>query len=298
MKETMTGKIVKGIAGFYYVKVAESVIYVCKAKGLFRKEGIKPLPGDDVEIEVTHEQDMEANIIRILPRRNELIRPAAANVDQALLIFALEDPKPNEAILDRFLIRMEQMELPAVVCFNKTDLADPSLEEKWVAIYRDAGYDTFSCSAKYREGLDTIMDVLRGKTTVIAGPSGVGKSSLINIIAPDAEMETGITSKKLGRGKHTTRHSELFEVCENTYIFDTPGFTSFETAQVEKEDLRMYFPEFTAYEGKCRFNGCVHVNEPGCAVKDAVENGRIHKERYESYCQIFEELKEAEKHKY
>lgn len=293
----MTGKIIKGIAGFYYVKVG-SAVYECRAKGIFRKEGIKPLAGDDVEIEITHEKDMEGNIIHILPRRNELVRPAAANVDQALLVLSLDDPKPNEGVLDRFLIRMEQQDLRSVICFNKTDLSEDEEIRRWETIYRKAGYETHACSVKTGEGLDAIRASIAGKTTVIAGPSGVGKSSMINLLAPDAQMQTGETSKKLGRGKHTTRHCELFAAGENTFIFDTPGFTSLELPEIEKEDLQALYPEFTPYEGRCRFIGCAHINEPDCAVKQALEDGEIRRERYDSYVQIYEELKEAEKHKY
>lgn len=294
----MTGKIIKGIAGFYYVNVAGSGIYECRAKGIFRKEGVKPLVGDDVEIEVTHEQDMEASVVHILPRRNSITRPAAANIDQAILIFALDDPKPSAGVIDRFLIRLLDQGLDPVICFNKNDLSDEEEARKWLTIYADAGYRTLACSAAAGEGLDEIRELLKGRTSIFAGPSGVGKSSLINIFAPEAQMETGITSKKLGRGKHTTRHTELFMAGENTFIMDTPGFTSFEAEYMNKEELKSFYPEFYPYEGSCRFAGCVHINEPDCPVKDAVNAGKIHKERYGSYIQLFEELKEAEKHRY
>ena len=294
----MTGKIVKGIAGFYYVKVVGSAIYECRAKGIFRKEGIKPLVGDDVEIELTHEKDMEANIVHILPRKNELRRPQISNADQVLLIFALEDPKPGAGVLDRFLIQMERQDLPVIICFNKNDLADAAAADEWTGIYKDAGYETFAFSVKNGIGMDAVKKALDRKTTVIAGPSGVGKSSFINYLVPSAEMETGQTSRKLGKGKNTTRHSELFEAWDETYICDTPGFTSFEPEEMEKEDLRFLFPEFLPYEGKCRFDGCVHVDEPGCSLKEAVAEGKVRKQRYASYVQIYGELKEAEKHRY
>ena len=203
----MQGKIIKGIAGFYYVHVVESGIYECKAKGVFRKEKVKPLVGDDVEIEILDEEEKTGNIVRILPRRNELIRPAVANVDQALVVFAVTEPKPHFNLLDRFLVMMESKEIPVVLCFNKKDIASQPELKELQEIYSACGYRVIFTSALNEENIGTVKEVLLGKTTVIAGPSGVGKSSLINLLQTEIRMETGSISKKIARGKHTTRHS-------------------------------------------------------------------------------------------
>ena len=287
----MQGKIIKGIAGFYYVHVVEFGVYECKAKGVFRKEKIKPLVGDNIEIEVLDESEKKGNIVKILPRQNELIRPAVANIDQALVVFAITKPNPHFNLLDRFLVMMESKEIPVVLCFNKEDIAtDPQIKEL-EEIYETCGYPMVFVSAKEERGIEKIRELLKGKTTAIAGPSGVGKSSIINILQPDAEMETGAISTKIERGKHTTRHSELFAIDEDSYIMDTPGFSSLYVNDYEKEELKYLFPEFREYEGMCRFNGCDHVHEPGCAVKEALEEGKIHKIRYQNYIEMYEELK-------
>ena len=287
----MKGKIVKGIAGFYYVHVVESGVYECKAKGVFRKEKIKPLVGDNVEIEVLNEDSKEGNIVRILPRKNELIRPAVANIDQALVVFAVAKPDPHFNLLDRFLVMMETKELPVVLCFNKSDIADDALIEKLRQVYEPTGYPLIFTSAREDDNIEEVRKVLKGKTTAIAGPSEVGKSSIINLLQPEANMETGTISRKIERGKHTTRHSELFPIDEESYIMDTPGFSSLYVNDFEKEELKYYFPEFAEYEGMCRFNGCDHVHEPGCAVKEAVEEKKIHEIRYQDYIEMYEELK-------
>ncbi len=287
----MQGKIVKGIAGFYYVHVVESGVYECKAKGIFRKEKVKPLVGDNVEIEILNGEEMTGNIIRILPRENELVRPAVANIDQALVVFAVLRPAPHYNLLDRFLVMMELKGIPAVLCFNKQDIADEAQIEELRAIYGGCGYPLLFTSALEGKNIDLVRDCLKGKTTAIAGPSGVGKSTLINMLTPEANMETGSISRKIERGKHTTRHSELFPIDGDSYIMDTPGFSSLYVNDFEKEELRQYFPEFAEYEGTCRFNGCSHVHEPGCMVRNAVENGRIHPVRYQDYTEMYEELK-------
>ena len=249
----MTGTIIKGIAGFYYVAVAESGIYECRAKGLFRKEGIRPLVGDAVRIRVLDEAEKEASVEEILPRKNELYRPAVANVDQAVCVLALAQPEPNFAVLDRMLVQLEKLELPALVCLSKADLVDAEKAERVRQIYEKAGYPVLLCSFAKPSGIEALRAALSQKTSVLTGPSGVGKSSLVNLLSPEIRMETGEISSKLRRGRHTTRHSQLIVLEEGTYLCDTPGFTSFVPERMEKEELRQYFPEFRAYEGKCRF---------------------------------------------
>ena len=292
----MQGKIIKGIAGFYYVHVVESGLYECKAKGVFRKEKIKPLVGDVVEIEILKEETKKGNIVDILERKNELIRPAVANIDQALVVFAVTKPKPHFNLLDRFLIMMESKEIPVILCFNKKDIAtEPEIREL-KEIYETCGYKMIFTSALKEENVEELKQLLHGKTTAIAGPSGVGKSSLINIFQPDANMETGSISEKIERGKHTTRHSELIWIEEDTYIMDTPGFSSLYTNDFEKEELKYYFKEFEQYEGQCKFLGCDHIHEPGCRVKVALETGKIHPVRYRNYLDMYQELKEKRRY--
>ena len=287
----MQGKIVKGIAGFYYVHVVESGVYECKAKGIFRKEKIKPLVGDNVRIEILEEEEKPGNIVDILPRSNELIRPAVANIDQALVVFSVLKPAPHFKLLDRFLVMMESKGLPVVLCFNKADIADEPQVDMLRAVYEGCGYPLLFVSARDGQDIGRVKHLLKGKTTAVAGPSGVGKSTLINALNPEAQMETGAISQKIERGRHTTRHSELFPVGEDSYIMDTPGFSSLYVNDFEKEELKYYFPEFAEYEGSCRFHGCDHVHEPGCLVKQAVEEGKIHHIRYEDYTEMYEELK-------
>ena len=287
----MQGKIVKGIAGFYYVHVAESGIYECKAKGIFRSQGMKPLVGDNVELTILDEAEKTGNIEKILPRKNELIRPAVANVDQALVIFAAAKPKPNFNLLDRFLISMSFQKVPVIIYFNKQDMVSEEELRMLRDTYESAGYELHFTSALQQCGVEELRQILQGKTTTVAGPSGVGKSSLINILQPEAEMETGAISEKIERGKHTTRHSELFALDEESYIFDTPGFSSVFLPDLEKEELKEYFPEFAEYEPYCRFQGCVHIHEPGCSVKEALEEKKISPIRYENYKLLYEELK-------
>lgn len=292
----MQGKIVKGIAGFYYVHVPEKGIYECKAKGVFRKENQKPLVGDNVEIQILDEEKMLGNIDRLLPRKSELIRPAVANIDQALVIFSIVRPQPNFNLLDRFLIMMQQQHIPCVICFNKADLDEENAGVDYEAVYRNCGYEVLRVSAKEREGVDKLYGILEGKTTTVAGPSGVGKSSLINCLQSDIIMETGDISRKIERGRHTTRHSEIIPLEHNTYILDTPGFSSLGLFDMEKEQLAGFYPEFAAYEKYCRYGGCAHISEPVCGVKEALTEGKISPARYENYKLLYEELKNRKKY--
>ena len=291
------GKIIKGIGGFYYVKTAECV-YECKARGVFRKDHRKPLVGDDCLIEVVDSDKKIGNVTELLDRKSELIRPAVANVDQALVIFAVASPQPPLNLVDRMLILLESQGLPCALAFNKSDLDAGGAGESFKKIYETAGYKVFVVSAKENKGVDELKDYLKGKTTTVAGPSGVGKSSLINLLAGIQVMETGEISEKIERGKHTTRHSELFSIWgDGTYICDTPGFSSLElyVCGIEKEELWKCYPEFVPEEPACRFAGCAHISEPDCGIKTAVSEGRIPRERYDNYCQLYEGLKSRNK---
>ncbi len=292
----MQGKIIKGIAGFYYVHDGHSRVFECKAKGVFRNKKIKPLVGDDVCFDIIDDEKAIGNITQICERRNSIIRPAVANADQAVIVFAMSNPEPNLDLLDRFLIMMEYQEIPCTIIFNKSDLSDVSQEEKFRKLYEPAGYGIHFISVKNGSGMENIRSVFSGRTTVLAGPSGVGKSSFMNWLYPEAFMETGELSQKLGRGKHTTRHSELFPVGDNSYVFDTPGFSSLSIDFLQYDSLRFYFPEFDDYEGKCRFNGCLHDKEPECAVKEALEKKLIGRERYDNYIYLLNELKNVRRY--
>ena len=291
----MQGKIVKGIAGFYYVYTALG-LFECKAKGIFRKEQKKPLVGDLVEMVPVDVEKMTGNITEILPRKNTLIRPASANVDQALVIFAIVKPDPNYNLLDRFLITMEEQSLPCLICFNKQDIATEEEKQELIEAYGKSGYEVLFVSGKLQEGIDTIRERLQGKTTVVVGPTSFCKSTIINALYPQANMETGEISRKIERGKHTTRHAELFALSEDTFIFDTPGFTSLNLGEMEKEELQGFYPEFTPYEKYCKFTGCSHISEPVCGVKDALERGDISRVRYENYKVLYEEIKNRRKY--
>lgn len=292
----MQGKIIKGIAGFYYIHAENGQVYECKAKGAFRKQKIKPLVGDMVRIAVLDEAEHLGNVEEILPRKNELIRPAVANIDMALVIFAAAKPEPNFNLLDRFLCMMEFQNVPVTICFNKADLVDEEKIEEYRRIYEPAGYRLMSTCTRTGEGVDAVKALLHGKTTTVAGPSGVGKSSLINALQSDVQMQTGVISDKIDRGKHTTRHSEIVPVMEDSYIMDTPGFSSMDVPGFEKEDLWTCFPEFREYEPYCKFQGCSHINEPDCGVKEALAEGKISSVRYENYKLLYEELKNMRKY--
>lgn len=286
----------KGIAGFYYVHAPNDRVYECKAKGVFRNKKVKPLVGDDVEIDILDEELGTGNIRKVLERRNQLIRPTVANVDQAVIIFAAAKPEPNFNLLDRFLVMMLRQNIPCVICFNKQDVAGNEQLRLLEETYVSCGYQVVFTSTVTGEGMDDFKRLLENKTTVLAGPSGVGKSSIINEIKPEAQMETGEISRKIERGRHTTRHSELFHVKNSTYIMDTPGFTSLYIEGMEKEELKEYFLEFEEYEPYCKFNGCIHINEPQCGVKAALGEGKISSIRYENYKFLYEELKQQKKY--
>lgn len=289
----MRGKIIRGVGGFYYIHpedVAVDGLIECKAKGIFRNQKKKPLVGDNVEIELLDREKLLGNITKILPRKNELLRPASANVDQAVVVFALSYPRPSLNLLDRFLLMMQTQSIPVIICFNKSDDQQEDVICDMVSQYQHSGAKVLVTSAVTGEGIEQLRMLLKDATTVMAGPSGVGKSSVMNILFPEARMETGAISDKIKRGKHTTRHTELFCIGDRTYIMDTPGFTSLQLPEMEKEELREYYPEFEDYREECRFLGCVHINEPDCGVKAALEEGKISPKRYENYRQFYEEL--------
>lgn len=292
----MTGKIVKSVAGCYYVDTGESGVFTCKAKGVFRHDGISPLVGDNVDIEVIDLTLLTGNVVSVAQRKNSLIRPNVANIDQALIVFAAAKPEPNLNLLDRFLISMQRQGIPVTICFNKTDIVSDTEVRLLSDAYAMCGHRVILMSVHTGVGTEEVRDALRGKTTVLAGPSGVGKSSLMNELCPSANMETGVLSKKIDRGKQTTRHTELIRIEEGTFLIDTPGFSSLFVEDIPVEELKEYFPEFREYEGRCRFLSCVHQKEPECGVKVALAAGRISKVRYENYCQIFEELKGKKKY--
>lgn len=286
----MTGKIIKGIAGFYYVHVPKKGVFECKAKGIFRNKNIKPLIGDNVEIDIIDLEEKIGNIIKINERSNQLIRPTVANIDQAIIVFSVDNPKPNLNLLDRFLIATEKEDINSIVCFNKVDL-DKEEAKTYENIYTKAGYKVFQTSIKLNIGIDSLKETLYDKTSVFAGPSGVGKSSLLNMLDAEIELETGEVSHKIKRGKHTTRHAELISFHDDSYVVDTPGFSSLSLDEIEENDLKNYFKEFVKYESDCRFYGCNHLSEPDCKVKEAIENNEISKSRYNSYKLIYDELK-------
>ena len=283
------GKILKGIAGFYYVYVKNIGVVECKAKGLFRNQGVKPLPGDMAELEISDAEKLSGNITGLLPRKNSLIRPAVANIDQVLVFFAVKDPDPHLNLLDRFLISMERIGMPVYIIFNKKDLSDEESVNSLRDIYHSAGYTTFAISAGKGIGREEVYALLEGKTSVLAGPSGVGKSTFMNLVNPEAASIVGELSEKIKRGKNTTRHTELFPVGDNSYLIDTPGFSSFYIDDIEAEELGQYYPEIKKYEPGCRFAGCSHLKEQECGVRKALSEGLIAPERYDNYCKLYDE---------
>lgn len=289
----MEGKIIKGIGGFYYVKTKDDIIE-CKARGKFRHKDMKPMVGDNVIITIENKKGV---IEDICERTSELIRPTVSNVTQAFVVFAIKNPDINFDLLNRFLISCEHNNIKSIVCLNKEDLATEEEKEEVKKKINDIGYEVFFINAKKGIGIDLIKEKLKDEETVVCGPSGAGKSTLINNLINRDHMETGVVSEKIGRGKHTTRHSELIEI-ENGYLVDSPGFSNIDISFMEKESLKYCFPEFEEYNHNCKFRGCLHNKEPKCAVKEALEEGKINKYRYEFYIRILEELIEGEKYKW
>ena len=288
----MQGTIVKGIGGFYYVKTDNEIIE-CKARGKFRHTELTPMIGDRVEIDV---KDDKGYILSIEKRKNCLNRPPVANINLAFLIFTFVNPELNTDLLNRMILNCELRDIKPVICFNKTELINADDYADIINMLRDASYDVILLSAKKNIGVDSMKEIMKGNISVLCGPSGVGKSTLLNILADKDIMDTGDISKKLSRGKHTTRHCELVK-CENGLIADTPGFSSLEVEDIDKEELQDYFYEFRNFAGECRFNHCLHYKEPDCAIKRAVENGDISRLRYDFYIKTLEELMNRRKFK-
>ena len=293
----INGKIIKGIGGFYYVDT-ENGLYECRARGIFRKNKITPLVGDRVSISVVDEENKKGVVEEIEERDTELVRPPIANVDKALIVFAIKNPSPTLSLLDRFIVLAEKENLEIVIVFTKVDLdTDGELLGELKDIYEVSGYKVISVSNKLKLNIDKIKEELKENTVVFAGPSGVGKSSLLNEVDKNFELKTGEVSDKIKRGKHTTRHAELLKLECGGMVADTPGFSSLTLDDIDESELKEYFIEFDKYD-ECRFGSrCIHENEPSCAVKEAVENGDISKKRYESYIQLLNEIR-SEKRRY
>ncbi len=285
------GRIVKALSGFYYVMTERKKIYQCKGRGVFRKHKLTPLVGDYVVFQKVNER--EGYILKVMGRKNMLVRPPISNVDQAILVFSAVEPDFSPSLLDRFLVLIEFNQIKPVICITKVDLLKP---EKWddikkyAADYENAGYPVLLTSAKTGEGVEQVRDYLKGKISVFAGQSGVGKSSLLNALRPDLKLKTADISASLGRGKHTTRHVELIEI-DGGLVADTPGFSSLEFHELEAEDLGDCFPEMARLSHQCKFRGCLHMEEPQCAVKEAVESNEIPSYRYEHYQLFMQEIK-------
>lgn len=285
------GIIIQSISGYYDVKSGDEV-YRCRARGNFRKKKVTPLVGDKVEFE-------ESYVLDVKPRRNQLLRPPIANIDQAIVVFSAEEPMFHPLLLDRFLVRLEADGIQPVICFSKFDLAERERRqaiEKYGQDYRNIGYNVLLTSTVTMEGLDELLECLSGQISVFAGQSGVGKTSLLNALKPGLSLEIGEISHALGRGKHTTRRVALFPI-NSGYVADTPGFSSLDFRDIESVDLSLYFPEMRERSGDCKFRGCTHLSEPKCAVKEAVSSGEICGYRYEHYKQFYEEI-QGQKRRY
>ena len=291
----INGKIIKGIGGLYYVDT-ENGLYECRARGIFRKNKITPLVGDRVSISVVDEENKKGVVEEIEERDTELVRPPIANVDKALIVFAIKNPSPNLSLLDRFIVLAEKENLEIVIVFTKVDLdTDGELLGELKDIYEVSGYKVISVSNKLKLNIDKIKEELKENTVVFAGPSVVGKSSLLNEVDKNFELKTGEVSDKIKRGKHTTRHAELLKLECGGMVADTPGFSSLTLDDIDESELKEYFIEFDKYD-ECRFGSrCIHENEPSCAVKEAVENGDISKKRYESYIQLLNEIRSGKR---
>lgn len=288
------GKITKGIGGFYYVDTYLG-IFECRARGIFRKDKITPLVGDRVKISIVDEENKKGVVEEIDKRDTELVRPPIANVDKALIVFSITNPKPNLSLLDRFIVLAEKENLEIVIVLTKVDLDEDNMLDELKSIYELSGYKVIPVSNKTKLNVDKIKEELKDSVVVFAGPSGVGKSSLLNEIDSNFKLQTGEVSDKIKRGKHTTRHAELLKLECGGMVADTPGFSSLTLDDIEDVELKSYFIEFDEFDN-CRFGQrCVHENEPSCSVKEAVEKGKISKKRYDSYIQLLNEIRQGKR---
>lgn len=290
----LNGQIIKGIGGFYYVDTQVG-LYECRARGIFRKQKVTPLVGDRVAMSVVDEENKKGVIEEINKRDTELVRPPIANVDKALIVFAIKNPKPNLSLLDRFIVLAEKEELEIVIILTKADLDDENMLDEVKSTYELSGYKVIPVSNKTKLNIDKVKDELAGNVVVFAGPSGVGKSSLLNEIDKNFKLQTGEVSDKIKRGKHTTRHAELLKLECGGMVADTPGFSSLTLDDISETELKEFFIEFDDFDD-CRFGSrCIHEKEPSCAVKEAVERGEISKKRYDSYIQLLNEIRQGKR---
>ena len=291
-----SGIILKGIGGFYYVRADNDEVYECKARGIFRKDEITPLPGDIVSLTIIDENNKKGSIDKIHERHSQLIRPAVANVNQVIIVLSIKSPAPDLLLLDKLLVMAEHQNIDAIVCINKIDLVSAEEYSKIYEAYSKAGYKVIPLSTKTGEGLDQLKKSLNGRISVLAGQSGVGKSTILNRIINSQIMKTGNISEKIERGRHTTRHAELVRVEKEGYLVDTPGFSSLGIANIKYDELALYYREFENYMEGCRFTRCSHVNEPQCGIKDAVSKGLIDTGRYERYISLYNSLKQQKQY--
>lgn len=292
----MEGIIIKGIGGFYYV-LSNGIIYECKPRGIFRKENTKPFIGDEVKFEFDSNMENTGTITDIAPRKNFLIRPPISNISQAVLVSAIVNPQINFQFLNKLIVMAETISVKIILCFNKTDLIDDKEKQNIINQFINSEYEIIFTSVKAETGINELRSKLKNNISVFSGSSGVGKSSLLNNLLPDINLETGDLSNKVSRGKHTTRHVELFQLEENSFVADSPGFSSIDILKdIPEEELMHYYPEFRKYIGQCKFNSCIHNKEPGCAVKYALDRGDISVTRYKSYIEILQELQEYTKY--
>lgn len=289
------GIITKGIGGFYYIDTNQGV-YECRARGIFRKEKITPLVGDNVKINIIDEENKKGVLEEIEDRDTELGRPPIANVNKAIIVFAIKNPNPNLSLLDRFIVLAERESLDIVIVLTKADLATDEELNKLKSIYETSGYKVIPVSNEAKINIDKVKEELKGNIVVFAGPSGVGKSTLLNNIDSKFQLQTGEVSDKIKRGKHTTRHAELLKLECGGMVADTPGFSSLTLDDIEEDELKEYFIEFDEFSDGCKFGGrCMHENEPICGVKEGVNEGKIAKERYESYLQLLKEKRQSKR---